>query len=133
MPGYPKKKVFISNILNTHFCMRDKVSPKNCILRYSPAWRRLLIDGEYKLEDILPNMDSTNDELNSPIIGEQIKRCIIKMNTNKYPGNNCIINEYITSTCELFKNRFSLFNEIICLRAVVCLGFASCPCLFTLH
>ena len=33
---------------------------------------------EYKLEDILQNMDSTNDELNSPITGEEIKCCIIK-------------------------------------------------------
>ena len=46
-------------------------------------------------------MDSTNDELNSPITGEEIKR-IIKMNTNKSAGNDCIINEYITSTCALY-------------------------------
>ena len=70
-------------------------------------------NGEYKLEDILPNMDSTNDELNSPITGEEIKRCIIKMNTNKSPGNDCIINEYITSTIDIVLPIYvTLFNII---------------------
>ena len=70
-------------------------------------------NGEYKLEDILPNMDSTNDELNSPITGEEITRCIIKMKNNKSPGNDCIINEYITSTCDIVLPIYvTLFNII---------------------
>ena len=48
-------------------------------------------NGEYKLEDVLPNMDSTNDELHNPMTCEEIKRCIIKKNNNKSPGNDCII------------------------------------------
>ena len=68
-------------------------------------------NGKYKLEDILPNMDSTNDELNSPITGEEIKRCITKMNNNKSPGNDYIINEYITSTCDIVLPIYvTLFN-----------------------
>ena len=70
-------------------------------------------NGECKLEDILPNIDSTNDELNSPITGEEIKRCIIKMNSNKSPGNDCIINEYITSTIDIVLPIYvTLFNII---------------------
>ena len=58
-------------------------------------------------------MDSTNDELNSPITGEEIKRCIIKMNTNKSPGNDFIINEYITSTIDIVLPIYvTLFNII---------------------
>ena len=71
------------------------------------------METEYKLEEILPNMDSTNDELNSPITGEEIKHCIIKMNTNKSPGNDCIINEYITFTCDIVLPIYvTLFNII---------------------
>ena len=68
-------------------------------------------NGKYKLEDILPNMNSTNDELNSPITGEEIKRCITKINNNKSPGNDYIINEYITSTCDIVLPIYvTLFN-----------------------
>ena len=58
-------------------------------------------------------MDSTNDERHSPITGEEIKRCIIKMNHNKSLGNDCIINEYITSTCDIVLPIYvTLFNII---------------------
>ena len=58
-------------------------------------------------------MDCTNDELNSPITGEEIKRCIIKIKNNTSPGNDCIINEYITSTCDIVLPIYiTLFNII---------------------
>ena len=70
-------------------------------------------NGDYKHEYSLPNVDCTNDELNSPITAEEITRCIIKMKNNKSPGNDCIINEYITSTCDIVLPIYvTLFNII---------------------
>ena len=51
--------------------------------------------------------------MNSPITGEEIKRCIIKMKNNKSPGNDCIINKYITPTCDIVLPIYvTLFNII---------------------
>ena len=58
-------------------------------------------------------MDCTNDELNSPITAEEITCCRTKMKNNKSPGNECIINQYITSTCDILLPIYvTLFNII---------------------
>ena len=65
------------------------------------------------MENINSKTFLPNDELNSPITGEEIKRCIIKMKNNKSPGNDCIINEYITSTIDIVLPKYvTLFNII---------------------
>ena len=68
----------------------------------------------YILSDVMPNMDSINDVLNSPITDEEIKCGIVNMKNHKSSGNDMIINEYITSTCDfLLPVYVQLFNLIL--------------------
>lgn len=71
-----------------------------------------IVEENYSIDEF--NIEYDDEILNTVITAEEIKKCALRLNNNKSPANDLIINEYIKSTLEIFLPFYTpLFNIVL--------------------